>query len=163
MWCIFVTHDQIAIYGLWWIDRVVEGHPSFKISPRTLIYVRNWCSYDYILVHLQFSSFFFWCFLAFYSFDNIFVSFYPNIMIFGTFWREFEVLPKTGLNRSLIGPKTAVFIGLLRSWSFPVFRFSGLSIFRSFAVQSWSGLSLLLVPGLDFQTLMAIGGWGCGK
>ena len=74
----------------------------------------------------NFHHFFFRRFSVFYNFDNIFISFYPNIMIFGTFWRGFKILPKTGLNQSLIGPKTTVFIGLLRSWSFPVFRFSGL-------------------------------------
>ena len=34
------------------------------------------------------------------------------------FWRVFKVLPKTSLE--------PVFTGLLRSWSFPVFQFSGL-------------------------------------
>ena len=90
--------------------------------------MENWCSYKNILVHLLFSSFFF----GIFGFDNIFVSFHPNNMIFGTFWRVFKVLPKTGLEpvfilrpRSWTGlyPKTVVFIGLLRSWSFnfPVF------------------------------------------
>ena len=81
-----------------WIGRVIDSNLSFKTSPRTLIYVKNWCSYGNILVHLQFSSFF-QRFSAIYGFYNIFVSFHPNIMIFGTFWREFKVLPKTGLNR----------------------------------------------------------------
>ena len=70
--------------------------------------MENWCSYKYILVHLLFSLFF----SAFYGFDNIFVSFHPNNIIFSTFWRVFKVLPKTGLE--------PVFIGLLRSSPGPV-------------------------------------------
>jgi hypothetical protein len=75
-------------------------------------------------------------FSVFYRFDNIFVSFYPNIMIFGTFSRVFKVVPKTGLNRSLTGPKTAKDRGLVRSWSFAVHQFS---VFCGLGpVQSWS-------------------------
>ena len=77
----------------------------------------------------NFRHFFFGHFSAIYSFDSIFVSFHPNNMIFGTFWREFKVLPKTG--------PFAVF--LFRKWktrtTSPVF--SSLFPVRS---QSWIGL-----------------------
>ena len=47
-----------------WIGRVIDPNYRFKTSPRTLIYVKNWCSYGNILVHLQFSSFFFSAFFG---------------------------------------------------------------------------------------------------
>ena len=92
----------------------------------------------------NFRHFFFRCFSAIYGFYNIFVSFHPNIMIFGTFWREFKVLPKTGPNRGEL---------VLQDWSFCSLsilkvkdqdRRSGL--FRS-------GLGLGSVSRQDLQTL----------
>ena len=68
--------------------------------------MENWCSYKNILVHLLF-------FLAFYGFDNIFASFHIIL-----FLAHFE-----GYLKYYQRP---VFIGLLRSWSFLVFQFSGL-------------------------------------
>ena len=43
---------------------------SFKISPRTLIYIKNWCFYKISLVHILFST-------VFYIFNHISVNFEP--------------------------------------------------------------------------------------
>ena len=40
------------------ISRFINIVFSFNLSPRTLIYVTNWCSYKNILVHLPFVGFF---------------------------------------------------------------------------------------------------------
>ena len=52
------------------ISNFVTIHFSFKISPRTLIYIKNWCFYKISLVHILFST-------VFYIFNHISVNFEP--------------------------------------------------------------------------------------
>ena len=60
-----------------WIGKFINIYLNVKTSPRTLIYVENWCSYENILVHLLFLR-------EFYSFYHIFVSFGPiNLFLDG--------------------------------------------------------------------------------
>ena len=51
-----------------WIGKVIDILLSFKTSPRTLIYIKNWHSYENILVHPLFL-------IEFYSFYHIFLNF----------------------------------------------------------------------------------------
>ena len=93
--------------------------------------MENWCSYKNILVHLLFSSFFFRHFTVLTISLSVFIQIIWFLARFEGYLKYYQ---RPVLNRSL-----SVFYSL--------------SIFRSFAVQSWSSLSLLLVPGPDFQTL----------
>ena len=61
-----------------WIGKFINIYLNVKTSPRTLIYVENWCSYENILVHLLFS-------IVFYSFNHIFVNSGPINMFLGAF------------------------------------------------------------------------------
>ena len=58
-----------------------------------LIYIKNWHSYEKILVYLLFLT-------EFYSFYHIFVNFGPNNMLLDAFWRGFIGLQKTSPNQS---------------------------------------------------------------
>ena len=56
-----------------------------------LIFIKNWCFYTIILVHLLFST-------VFYIFSPISVSFGPINMLLGAFERVFKGLQKPGPN-----------------------------------------------------------------
>ena len=58
-----------------------------------LIYIKNWLSYEIILVHLLFLR-------EFYSFYHIFVNFGPINLFLDVFWRGFIGLQKTSPNQS---------------------------------------------------------------
>ena len=64
-----------------WIGKFIKMHLSFKMSPRTLIYVNNWCIYKINLVHLLFST-------VFYIFKHNFVIFGPINMFFFFFFKN---------------------------------------------------------------------------
>ena len=76
-----------------WIGKFIDILLTFKTSPRTLIYIKNWHSYENILVHLVFL-------IEFYSFYHIFVNFGPINLFLDAFWRVYIGLQKTGPNRS---------------------------------------------------------------
>ena len=85
----FKTSLSANILQLW----IINMNLSFKMSPRTLIYVKNWCIYKINLVHLLIST-------VFYIFKHNFVSFGPINMFLCTFWRAFKGLQQTSPNQS---------------------------------------------------------------
>ena len=99
------------------------------MSPRTLIYVKNWCIYKINLVHLLFST-------VFYIFKHNFVSFGPINMFLDAFWRIFMGLQKKSPNQSKP-------VHLDRSFcSLYMLKTKRLDC-RSSLFQSWSGLFLV--------------------
>ena len=72
------------------IGKFINIKFTFKMSPRTLIFVENWWSYNIIWIYLLFL-------VVFYHFVHISVSNCPNNMILGLFKQIFQGYHLTGL------------------------------------------------------------------
>ena len=85
-----------------WVSKPIDVIFTFKISPRSLIFVEIWWNYKNIQVH----NYFQYCF---YCFVHIFVNICPNNMFLGSFWTVFLGLLKWGpvQVRSRSGPLTS--------------------------------------------------------